>query len=204
MVTGTHPDEIELFDYVEGDVSTDRRAEIETHLATCTSCADQVARVQAGKDVLRDSQFLHLPPRRRDAIFMNLPEQRRSSRRSPALSPKRLLAILTPVVAVAAVIVALVSTGDMGSSSRDQAASGGGATAQVESSAEDSGAPTAGFRALKSVAGPASEVAAALRRKGIDARVVDGHVEVRGATKDEVDQALGLRKAGDVEIIIVS
>jgi len=57
---------------------------------------------------------------------------------------------------------------------------------------------------LKSVAGPASEVAAALRRKGIDARVVDGHVEVRGATKDEVDQALGLRKAGDVEIIIVS
>jgi len=204
MVTGTHPDEIELFDYVEGDVSTDRRAEIETHLATCTSCADQVARVQAGKDVLRDSQFLHLPPRRRDAIFMNLPEQRRSSRRSPALSPKRLLAILTPVVAVAAVIVALVSTGDMGSSSRDQAASGGGATAQVESSAEDSGAPTAGFRALKSVAGPASEVAAALRRKGIDARVVDGHVEVRGATKDEIDQALGRRKAGDVEIIIVS
>jgi anti-sigma factor RsiW len=204
MVTGTHPDEIELFDYVEGDVSTDRRAEIETHLATCTSCADQVARVQAGKDVLRDSQFLHLPPRRRDAIFMNLPEQRRSSRRSPALSPKRLLAILTPVVAVAAVIVALVSTGDMGSSSRDQAASGGGATAQVESSAEDSGAPTAGFRALKSVAGPASEVAAALRNKGIDARVVDGHVEVRGATKDEIDQALGRRKAGDVEIIIVS
>jgi anti-sigma factor RsiW len=204
MVTGTHPDEIELFDYVEGDVSTDRRAEIKTHLATCTSCADQVARVQAGKDVLRDSQFLHLPPRRRDAIFMNLPEQRRSSRRSPALSPKRLLAILTPVVAVAAVIVALVSTGDMGSSSRDQAASGGGATAQVESSAEDSGAPTAGFRALKSVAGPASEVAAALRNKGIDARVVDGHVEVRGATKDEIDQALGRRKAGDVEIIIVS
>jgi anti-sigma factor RsiW len=204
MVTGTHPDEIELFDYVEGDVSTDRRAEIETHLATCTSCADHVARVQAGKDVLRDSQFLHLPPRRRDAIFMNLPEQRRSSRRSPALSPKRLLAILTPVVAVAAVIVALVSTGDMGSSSRDQAASGGGATAQVESSAEDSGAPTAGFRALKSVAGPASEVAAALRNKGIDARVVDGHVEVRGATKDEIDQALGRRKAGDVEIIIVS
>jgi len=204
MVTGTHPEEIELFDYVEGDVSADRRTEIETHLATCTSCADQVAQVQAGKDVLRDSQFLQLPPRRRDAIFLNLPEQRRAPGRSPAFSPKQLLAILTPVVAVAAVIVALVSTGDMGSSSGDQAASAGGGATQVESSAEDSGAPTAGVRALKSVAGPASEVAAALRRKGIDARVVDGHVEVRGATKDEVDQALGLRKAGDVEIIIVS
>jgi len=204
MVTGTHPEEIELFDYVEGDVSADRRTAIETHLATCTSCADQVAQVQAGKDVLRDSQFLHLPPRRRDAIFLNLPEQRRAPGRSPAFSPKQLLAILTPVVAVAAVIVALVSTGDMGSSSGDQAASAGGGATQVESSAEDRGAPTAGVRALKSVAGPASEVAAALRRKGIDARVVDGHVEVRGATKDEVDQALGLRKAGDVEIIIVS
>jgi hypothetical protein len=90
----------------------------------------------------------------------------------------------------------------MGSSSADQAASGGAAT--VESSAEDNSAPTAGARALKSVAGPASQVAAELRAKGIDAKVVDGHVEVRGATKKEIDQALGPRKAGDVEIIIVS
>jgi anti-sigma factor RsiW len=202
MVTGTHPEEIELFDYVEGDVSGDRRAEIEIHLTTCTPCAEQVARVQAARDALRESQFLQLPPRRREAIFMNLPEQRRAAGRSPALSPKQLLAILTPLAAVAAVIVALVSTGDMGSSSADQAASGGAAT--VESSAEDNSAPTAGARALKSVAGPASKVAAELRAKGIDANVVDGHVEVRGATKKEIDQALGPRKAGDVEIIIVS
>jgi anti-sigma factor RsiW len=204
MVTGTHPGEIELFDYVEGDVAASRRAEIETHLATCASCARQIERVQAGKDALRDSQFLHLPPRRREAVFLNLPEQRRASRRSPALSPKQLLAILTPVVAVAAVIVALVSTGDMGSSSRDQAASAGGATAQMESSNDDSGARVTGAAPLASVVGPAAEVAAQLRSKGIDARVVEGRVEVRGATKREVEKALGRRKAGDVEIIIVS
>jgi anti-sigma factor RsiW len=202
MVTGTHPEEIELFDYVEGDVSGDRRGEIEVHLATCTPCAEQVARVQSARDALRESQFLQLPPRRREAIFMNLPEQRRAPGRSPAVSPKQLLAILTPLAAVAAVIVALVSAGGMGSSSRDHAASGGAAT--VESSAEDSSAPTAGASAFKSVAGPASQVAAELRAKGIDAKVVDDHVEVRGATKEEIDKALGRRKSGDVEIIIVS
>jgi anti-sigma factor RsiW len=204
MVTGTHPGEIELFDYVEGDVAASRRAEIETHLATCASCARQIERVQAGKDALRDSQFLHLPPRRREAVFLNLPEQRRASRRSPALSPKQLVAILTPVVAVAAVIVALVGTGDMGSSPRDQAASAGGATAQMESSNDDSGARVTGAAPLASVVGPAVEVAAQLRSKGIDARVAEGRVEVRGATKREVEKALGRRKAGDVEIIIVS
>jgi anti-sigma factor RsiW len=202
MVTGTHPEEFELFDYVEGDVSGDRRAEIEVHLATCSSCADQVAQVEAGRDALRKAQFLHLPPRRRDAIFMNLPEQRRAPGRSPALSPKQLLAILTPVAAVAAVVVALVSTGDSGSSSADRAASGGAATA--ESAAQDAATPESGSRLFKAVAGPADQVAAELRGKGIDARVVAGRVEVRGATRREIDQALGRRKAGDVEIIIVS
>jgi anti-sigma factor RsiW len=203
MVTGTHPEEIELFDYVEGDVSGDRRAEIEVHLATCSPCAAQVARVQAGRDALRESQFLQLPPRRRDAIFMNLPEQRRAPRRSPALSPKRLLAILTPVAAVAAVVVALVSTGDMGSSSRDQAAGGGAATGESRA-AQDSAIPESSGNLFRAVAGPADQVAAELRSKGIDARVVEGRVEVRGATRREIDQALGRRKAGDVQIIIVS
>jgi anti-sigma factor RsiW len=201
MVTGTHPEEIELFDYVEGDISPDRRGEIEVHLATCSLCADQVARVQSGRDALRESQFLHLPTRRSEAVFMNLPEQRRAPGRSPSLSPKQLLAILTPVAAVAAVVVALVTTGDMGSGSRDRAAGGGAATAE---SAEDSATPESAGRLFKAVAGPADQVAAELRSKGIDAKVVEGRVQVRGATRREIEQALGRRKSGDVQIIIVS
>jgi anti-sigma factor RsiW len=201
MVTGTHPEEIELFDYVEGDISPDRRGEIEVHLATCSVCADQVARVQSGRDALRESQFLHLPARRSEAVFMNLPEQRRAPGRSPSLSPKQLLAILTPVAAVAAVVVALVTTGDMGSGSRDRAAGGGAATAE---SAEDSATPESAGRLFKAVAGPADRVAAELRSKGIDAKVVEGRVQVRGATRREIEQALGRRKSGDVQIIIVS
>jgi anti-sigma factor RsiW len=201
MVTGTHPEEIELFDYVEGEISPDRRGEIEVHLATCSLCADQVARVQSGRDALRESQFLHLPARRSEAVFMNLPEQRRAPGRSPSLSPKQLLAILTPVAAVAAVVVALVTTGDMGSGSRDRAAGGGAAAAE---SAEDSATPESAGRLFRAVAGPADQVAAELRSKGIDAKVVEGRVQVRGATRREIEQALGRRKSGDVKIIIVS
>jgi anti-sigma factor RsiW len=203
MVTGTHPEEIELFDYVEGDVAPARRAEIEVHLAACAECAEQVARVQAGRDALRGSQFLHLPPRRREAIFMNLPEQRRERGRSPALSPKQLLAILTPIAAVAAVVVALVSSGGIGSNRDEGASAGAGGETAEQSAAEDSSAPGTRSSLFESVAGPASAVAAELRVKGLDAKVVKGHVEVRNATRREVEQALGKRKAGDVEIIIV-
>jgi hypothetical protein len=150
---------------------------------------------------LRKSQFLHLPARRSEAVFMNLPEQRRAPRRSPSLSPKQLLAILTPVAAVAAVVVALVTTGDMGSGSRDRAAGGGAAAAE---SAEDSATPESAGRLFRAVAGPADQVAAELRSKGIDAKVVEGRVQVRGATRREIEQALGRRKSGDVQIIIVS
>jgi anti-sigma factor RsiW len=202
MVTGTHPEEVELFDYVEGDVAPARRAEIEVHLAACVDCAEQVARVQAGREALRGSQFLHLPPRRREAIFMNLPEQRRERGRSPAFSPKQLLAILTPIAAVAAVVIALVSTGNVGSSGGQEAGGAAGATAgQAEQDNNASPEPAAGaFRAVK---GPADEVAAQLRARGLEARVVSGKVEVRDATRDQVRQALDKRKAGDVEIVIV-
>jgi anti-sigma factor RsiW len=203
MVTGTHPEEIELFDYVEGDLPQARRAEIDAHLESCTSCAEQVSRVQGGKEVLRESQFLHLPPRSREGVFMNLPEKRREPGRSPALSPKQLLAILTPIAAVAAVAVALVSSGD----NSNENASGGaaaGATpgATTERQPEDSAAPQA-LATFGSFVGPADQVAAELRSKGIDARAVNGRVEVRTATRQEVDRALGNRRSGRVEIVLV-
>ena len=206
MVTGTHPQEIELFDYVEGDLPDARRMEVETHLASCTACSEQVSRVQAGRDALRESQFLQLPPRRKEGVFMNLPERRSDVRRSPALSPKQLLAVLTPIAAVAAVAVALVSSG--GTNKNESAAGAGqttssrGAAAEGAGAQQDSTAPQA-LGMFRAVAGPADEVAAQLRSKGIDARVVKGRVRVRGATRDQVDAALGNRRAGKVEIVIV-
>jgi hypothetical protein len=205
MVTGTHPEEIELFDYVEGDLSQERHVEVETHLAACAACSQQVSRVQAGRDALRESQFLQLPPRRREGVFMNLPERRRDVRRSPALSPKQLLAILTPIAAVAAVAVALVSSGGTSNESSGGAANAGQTTSRgagAESAQQDSTAPAA-LGKFRAVAGPADEVAAQLQTKGIDARVVKGRVQVQDATRKQVDAALGNRRAGKVEIVIV-
>ena len=201
MVTGTHPEEIELFDYVEGDLGEGRRLEVEAHLTACAACSEQVARVQAGRNALRESQFLQLPPRRKEGVFMNLPERRRDVRRSPALSPKQLLAILTPIAAVAAVAVALFSsngTNNENAASAGQTSSTGGAAAE---SAQDKTAPQA-LGAFRAVAGPADAVAAQLRSKGLDARVVKGRVAVRDATRDQVDAALGSRRPGKVEIFL--
>jgi hypothetical protein len=130
---------------------------------------------------------------------MNLPEKRREPGRSPALSPKQLLAILTPIAAVAAVAVALVSSGD---NAKEKSSGGAAAGATAERQAEDSVAPKA-LATFGSVAGPADQVAAELRSKGIDARAVNGRVEVRKATRQEVDRALGNRRSGRVEIVLV-
>jgi anti-sigma factor RsiW len=203
MVTGTHPEDVDLFDYVEGELSPDRRAELEVHLAGCATCAEQVALVQAGKDALRDSQLLHLPPARREAISTSLPIQRRAPGRSPALSPRRLLALLTPVAAVAAVVVVLVSSGVFETNGNEEGAGASGGTAERAAGLDKNASPEAAapFRA---VAGPADQVAELLRSKGIDARVVNGRVEVRSATRSEVNRALGNRRAGGVEIVILN
>jgi anti-sigma factor RsiW len=200
MVTETHPEEVDLFDYVEGDLPADRRAAIEVHLATCATCAEQVGLVQAGKDTLRESQFLHLPPRRREAIFMNLPEQRRAPGRSPALSPKRLLAILTPIAAVAAVVVALVSSGGIGTNGD---AGGGSAAATSAQQMQDQAGGAERAAPVMKVAGPATAVVDELRRKGLAARVVGNSVEVRDATRAEVQRALENWRTGGVEVVLI-
>jgi anti-sigma factor RsiW len=87
MVTGTHPEDVDLFDYVEGELPADRRAELEVHLAGCATCAEQVALVQAGKDALRESQLLHLPPTQRTIRqAAPLPEERASCK--PRIKPE--------------------------------------------------------------------------------------------------------------------
>jgi anti-sigma factor RsiW len=198
MVTGAHPNEIDLFDYVEGDLDQARTDAVRAHVAACPECARQVERVQAGKQALRGSQFLHLPKRRIESVLMDLPTQRREPGRRPALSPKQLIAVLTPVVAVAAVIAVLASTGggheqEAGATS----AAGGGAAAQ-ESSGDQAGTRVPAY----SVAGTATDVARALRAKGFSANVQGNAVVVHGTTKRQVREALADRAPGDVQVFV--
>ena len=202
MVIGTHPEDVDLFDYVEGELSADRRAEVETHLASCATCAEQLALVQSGKDALRESQLLQLPPALREAISTSLPMQRRAPGSRPGLSPRRLLALLTPVAAVAAVVVVLVSSGVFETSGDDAASSAAaGATSQLQAEDQAGGAEAAG--PVLKVAGPATNVADELRRKGIRARVVGNSVEVRDATRAEVQRALANRGMGRIEVVLI-
>ena len=198
MVAGTHPDDIDLFDYVEDDLPQPRRAEIQAHLSACSVCSEQVSRVEAGRDALRGAQFMHLPERRGEAIFMNLPTQVREPRRRRALTPKQLIAVLTPVIAVAAVIGVLVNTNsNSGSSSAAGETSGGGA-AGTRSVAN----PEAAQAATLFAGGTATDVAAELRRKGFRADVQRDQVVVKGATQKQVREALADRGAGDVQIVV--
>jgi Putative zinc-finger len=206
MVAGTHPDEIELFDYVEDDLPQARRTEVEGHLSTCTACAKQVRRVQAGRDALRQAQLLHLPERRREGIIANLSTQERERGRRRALSPKLLIAVLTPVIAIAAVIGVLVSSNSNPSSESaavaGQTAAGASGGGGVESAPCDrSTSPTTKALAL-STQGPAADVASELQSKGFDAIAKGNRVGVKGASKKAVRQALADRPCGDVVIVI--
>jgi anti-sigma factor RsiW len=205
MAAETHPNDIDLFDYVEDDLSQARRVEIDAHLATCAACSAQVARVEAGRDALRGAQFVHLPERRREGIFMNLPTQVREPRRRRALTPKQLIAVLTPVVAAAAVVAVLVNSNSnpagQGSTVGAAAAAGAGAGAADTRGASSPEAAQARGTSL-SASGTPADVAAELSAKGFDASVQANKVVVKGASENAVRGALADRGPGDVVIVV--
>lgn len=196
-----HPEDVELFDYVEDDLAPARRTEVGAHLATCEVCTEQVRRVEAGREALRNAQFMHLPERRGEAVFMNLPTQAREPGRLRALSPKQLLAVLTPIIAIAAVVGVLVSSGTGSNEPSGEAAAGAtaGAAAGGAGSPEDAQVRQA---PLLELAGTPSQIAGELRDKGFDATVRSKQVVVHGATKNEVREALADHGPGDVEIVV--
>ena len=210
MTTSTHPDDIDLFDYVEGDLDDEQHADVAGHVATCTSCAEHVRLLQRGKGALRESALLQLPAKRRSVLFGDLPEQPRE-RRAPALSPKRLVAILVPVAAVLVVAVVL-TTGNGTSSQPEQAAVPAAAEAQDKAagavpapgSASDAGAPLAAQAAeappLLEVDGPPAEVVRILTEAGFQATRANGRVTVVGADPAAVKLALFGRPEGDVAV----
>src|SRR3954452_9489359 len=207
MVAGTHPDDLELFDYVEGDLPQARLAEVQRHVSECEACANQVRKVEIGRDALRESQFMHLPERRGEAVFMNLPTRAREPGTRRGLSPKKLLAVLTPLIAVAVIVGVLVNGG---SSGRDDRAAGGGvaalgkggAAAGGGAAAVDNGGAEAKRAPLRTVLGPAAEVSSELRRKGFSTQVLGDRVVVKGASAKAVRRALADRGPGDVVIVV--
>jgi putative zinc finger protein len=205
MVTEAHPEDVELFDYVEGDLAAGEHARVEAHLASCPRCAERVALVQSGRETLRASQSLELPERSRGELLAGLPSRPRD-RRWREFSLGRALALVTPIAAAVAVAVALSTTGGNGDENAAMAdTSQAAATATPEAAQGDTGGgqELRGKDERLSFAGPAADVAADLRAQGIDAVALADRVEVRNATRAEVIRALQGRRDGSVRVIIV-
>ena len=216
----THPGELELLSYVEGELGDAEARALGEHAAACPACRERIRELETGRDALRDSALLHLPPRRRDAILADLP--RREPARGGFASTKRALAILTPVAAVAVVVLALANVS--GDGRVGGGAGGGGEAAATTAAYEAQGEAAEGGaadsaaepedqmqtqmnaplerKALRQVAGPPEEVARFLRRNGYDARVADGDVFVRTDTPAKLRRLLATLPPGNVHVLV--
>src|SRR5207248_8464064 len=113
-MTGDHPGELELLDYVEAERSDPR---LEAHLAECAECAEDVRMLRVARTAIRDAPLLELPPDRRARITDALPAPRERRRiRIPAGALVAAAALLLIAGAVA-LFATVGSHGGGGSSS---------------------------------------------------------------------------------------
>jgi anti-sigma factor RsiW len=205
-MAGTHPDELDLLAYVDGETSDRSVAE---HVAGCPACAGQVRRLEAGRDALRASALLELPEHRRQAILAGLP--RREPRRS--ISRRRLLTVLAPVAVVAGLVAVATNIErgpGLGGGGDDEAAVAEPAAGEAPSprvmeeaeGTEAQGQSKADTTALRSVAGTPEGVASYLRQRGFKARAVESTVEVRGARRARLLKVLEGRPEGHVVVLL--
>jgi anti-sigma factor RsiW len=195
MVSDTHPHEIELFEYVEEELPEARRAEIAAHLASCRTCAQQVALATTGRHALQSGDPLELPEHRREAILRTLPVREPELDARRAFSPRLVLVGLTALLLLAAIVGILIDS--RGGGGMESAGATGAASDASRGAAE-----LAQPKATLFAGGSAEAVAEELRRKGFTAMVQKNRVVVRGATKQQVREALADRGPGDVEVVV--
>jgi anti-sigma factor RsiW len=199
MVSDTHPHDIELFEYVEGELPEARREEIAAHLATCGVCAGQVELAAAGRHALQGVGLTEMPEPRRNEILRNLPRQEPERALGERVGfPRRLLVGLAVLLVVAAFTAVLIRGG--GNSMESSAGGTGGGAA--EATATGAGGAEAAQAADLFASGPPEDVAADLQRKGFKASVQQDRVVVHGATRAQVREALADRGPGDVEVVV--
>jgi hypothetical protein len=230
-MTQGHPSEIELLELVEGDLDEPQAQAVRGHTAACASCSEALAELEAGRDVLRASPVLELPDATYRHMLEALGPQEgtQPSRLASRFTWRRVALVLAPVAGVVAAVAIGLSVADGGGGERESApaaAEAADASAEQAPLAEDAGgadAPAAGAAeaappaaesatsalesaaraVVRSVEGPAAEVARLLSEAGLDARVVDGTVEVRGADPARVEELLEGRADGGVDVVAV-
>jgi hypothetical protein len=201
----THPEDLELLDFVEGDLPRARADEVAAHVERCTLCERAVNELQAGRAATHTAARLELSPRARDRITEAIGGERRHPRKSwfERVRPAALVVAAVLVLGSFVGLVAYQAQDQRGADQAESAGAGGGDTA----AAEDSGGaaapePPVAEPVVASVAGTPRSVARALRRDGYDAQVSGGRVVVRGVSAEAVEESLASRDAGPVEVVV--
>ena len=178
-----HLTEAELLDVAEGVAGEAARA----HAAACPQCGAAVAEAERGKQVLASAAPIEPPPPLADAIA-RLPQRSRPRR--------RLLAIAAPAAAAVAGAIAAAVVLTTGGGTPAHRADTGAAPLSAGGASREKAAPAA----ARSVAGPASAVAAALRRAGFKAVAKGPNLVVVHGDAAAVSRALARRPNGSVRV----
>jgi anti-sigma factor RsiW len=204
-----HPDELVLLSYVEEELDAPARRDVVEHLVACRTCADQVRRLEAGRDALQAAPLLELADARRAEILSALPDRPDPWRLFRPV--KRALVVAAPVAAAGAVFAALIVGGMQldggGDDDSGDAARGEEGAADTRALQEDTGATEATPQAAKPslvvrVRGPAPEVVRILENEGISAEADSARVVIADALAVEVLTALGARPPGHVAVYV--
>lgn len=209
MMQGSHPNDVELLEYVEGELDETAAASIRAHVAGCEDCARELAETERARKLLHAAPPLRLPDGRLDTMLASLPRQEPRERdvRSFIESRRRLLLVATPAAAalVAVVIAFAVSSGGGGGESgAGEAVAAQTAEAGADESIEAAPSLEAGAAPVVRVQGPPRAIVRFLRAEGFTARRKQGQVIVVGARPRQVRQALSDRPRGDVPVFVIS
>jgi anti-sigma factor RsiW len=207
MMQGAHPNDVELLEYVEGELDETAAASIRTHVAACEDCARELAETEAARKVLHAASSLRLPDGRLDAMLAALPRQETRERdvRSFLESRRRLLLVATPAAAaLVAVVIAFAVSGGGGETSSEAGGAAGAQTAGADESLEAAPALEADAAPVVRVQGPPRAIVRFLRAEGFTARREEGRVIVVGARPRQIRQALADRPRGDVPVFVLA
>ena len=225
MTVADHPAELQLLALVEGELSRGEERVLEEHVAACAACWAAVEAQRGARALLRAAPAVAplLPQQVRDLVRA-LPAHPRPlswwrGRPAVAWRPKPVF-LLAPAGAVAAAVVLAVflSSGPGRAPAPEVlgtppagALKAASAPTTATRAARATGAPKAGVATAATpadasplvgrVGGPAAQVVAVLKARGIAARLEAGRVVVSRADGRRAREALAGRPAGPVEVV---
>jgi Putative zinc-finger len=133
MTQAEHPEEL-LAEYVEGSLEPDDRGRVESHIATCVSCREEVALAGSARQALGALPELDVPAGTTWPVVQRAGQRRRWL---PSLSPRAAWATAGAAAVAAAVIGGFIVVGGPGQLTGGRSTDSAGESAGVEAPQEN-------------------------------------------------------------------